>query len=177
MTWLHQSHLSTTSWLHDSKAHIECPKQVNFARSDSHAFWCTHRPFFSSERQCKTTQQQAVRRNSSFHCGVNSSAQSTTSAVALRSIVCSINHLTAGSAVSMLVCSQWVVAVVCIETRRERCSMPRFSKRVRFIRHLRDMMSRRVKGRVCRSTEDDGDDESMEDAKDKALTSLITHCE
>jgi len=39
------------------------------------------------------------------------------------------------------------------------------------------MMSRRVKERVCRSIEDESDDDSMEDAKDEALTSLITHCE
>jgi len=38
------------------------------------------------------------------------------------------------------------------------------------------MMSRRVKERVCRSIEE-SDDDSMEDAKDEALTSLITHCE
>jgi len=39
------------------------------------------------------------------------------------------------------------------------------------------MMSRRVKERVCRSIEDKSDDDSMVDAKDEALTSLITHCE
>ena len=39
------------------------------------------------------------------------------------------------------------------------------------------MMSRRIKERVCRSIEDDSDDDSMEDAKDEALSSLITHCE
>jgi len=36
-------------------------------------------------------------------------------------------------------------------------------------------MSRRVKERVCRSTEE-SDDDGMVDAKDEALTSLITHC-
>ena len=39
------------------------------------------------------------------------------------------------------------------------------------------MMSQRIKERVCRSIVDDSDDDSMEDAKDEALSSLITNCE
>jgi len=70
-----------------------------------------------------------------------------------------------------------VCAVGCrSHSHRKRHSMPRFSKRVQFIRHLHGPMSQRVKERVFRSIENESDDDSMEDAKDEALTSLIPHC-
>ena len=54
--------------------------------------------------------------------------------------------------------------------------MPRFSKRVRYIRRLRELMSRRLNYRAFRMAIDD-DEDSIEDAKDEALQSMIKHCE
>ena len=53
--------------------------------------------------------------------------------------------------------------------------MPRFSKRVRFLRHLNGLLNYRLKHRLYRSSHDD--DDSVEDAKDEALVSIIKHCE
>ena len=54
--------------------------------------------------------------------------------------------------------------------------MPRFSKRVMFLRHLNGLLNHRLKGRLRRTCEDD-DDDSVENAKDAALASMIKHCE
>jgi len=54
--------------------------------------------------------------------------------------------------------------------------MPRFSKRVLFLRHLNGLLNHRLKHRLCRSTQDD-DGDSVEEAKDAALASMIKHCE
>ena len=54
--------------------------------------------------------------------------------------------------------------------------MPRFSKRVLFLRHLNGLLNHRLKHRLYRSSADD-DDDSIEEAKDAALASIIKHCE
>jgi len=54
--------------------------------------------------------------------------------------------------------------------------MPQFSKRMLFLRHLNGLLNHRLKHRLCRSTADD-DDDSIEEAKDVALASIIKHCE
>jgi len=88
-------------------------------------------------------------------------------------------HSAASSAASQLVCSQRVVAVIRIENGAEtgKCDgMPWFSKRVLFPRHLNGLLNHRLKHRLCRSSADD-DDDSIEEAKDAALASIIKHCE
>jgi len=55
-------------------------------------------------------------------------------------------------------------------------SMPRFSKRVLFLRHLNGLLNQCLKHRLHRSSADD-DDDSIEEAKDVALASMIKHCE
>jgi len=53
-------------------------------------------------------------------------------------------------------------------------SMPRFSKRVLFLRHLDGLLNHRLKHRLYRSSVDD--DDSAEEAKDAALASTIKRC-
>jgi hypothetical protein len=53
--------------------------------------------------------------------------------------------------------------------------MPRFSKRVRYLRLLHGLKNNRLSDRARRLLEDD--DDSVEDAVDEALTSLIKTCE
>jgi len=86
---------------------------------------------------------------------------------------------TTSSTSSLLGCSQWAVVVIRIENGTEtgKCdSMPRFSKRVLFLRHLNGLLNHRLKHRLYRSTQDD-DGDSVEEAKDAALASIIKHCE
>jgi len=40
VTWLDQSNYSTSSWLHDSKVHIECPTTADFCQVCHPASWC-----------------------------------------------------------------------------------------------------------------------------------------
>ena len=62
-------------------------------------------------------------------------------------------------------------------TKRGKCnSMPWFSKRVMFLRHLNGLLNHRLKHRLHRSTQDD-DGDSVEEAKDAAFASMIKHCE
>ena len=53
--------------------------------------------------------------------------------------------------------------------------MPRFLKQVLFLRHLNGLLNHRLKHRLCRSSADN-DDDSIEEAKDVALASIIKHC-
>jgi len=95
-----------------------------------------------------------------------------------RSIVGSFDSTTSSTS-SLLGCSQWVVVVIRIETGTEtgkHDSMPRFSKRVLFLRHLNGLLNHRLKHRLCCLSADD-DDDSVEEAKDAALASIIKHCE
>jgi len=47
---------------------------------------------------------------------------------------------------------------------------------VLFLRHLNGLLNHRLKHRLYRSSADD-DDDSIEEAKDAALASIIKHCE
>ena len=58
----------------------------------------------------------------------------------------------------------------------KRDSMPQFSKRVLFPRHLNGLLNHRLKHGLHRSTQDD-DGDSVEEAKDAVLASTIKHCE
>jgi len=102
-------------------------------------------------------------------------------AVAIGLLLVHSTLLLAGSIGSSLGCLQRVVVVVAV-IRIENCAgtgkcdtMPRFSKRVLFLRHLNGLLIHNLKNRLCRSSADD-DDDSIEEAKDAALASTIKRC-